>query len=386
MTLPKFFLGSALVAGTLVNGFALPAPARQSLSVRRRVDLAPLRVPNLPVAKRQDEDEPVPTPDFQPMTPEPLPTPIEEEPVPTPDVPFFPDLPEDDLPSPVSPVDKELEVDPVPTPDQPSFPELRQDDLTCVGKDQEATFTYTTSAGNYDILCGKDYLNADLSSLRTETFADCLTACNEEVACATVAYANGFCYLKNQVTTTVPNASVWAAKKQNAKESLTCVEGKDNGKTYPASKGQYNIICGKEYAGGDLVSTSTASFEACIEACVSTDGCIDVSYVNGACYMKNTKTSLIEAGHVWTAELIRAESTPKVEEFSCIDGKDNGKIYNAPSGKKYTIECGIDHAGGDFLTIPHETTFQSCMDVCDVTPECGIELSHVWTGRLIGEE
>jgi hypothetical protein len=128
------------------------------------------------------------------------------------------------------------------------------------------------------------------------------------------------------------------------------------------------------------------------------------SYVNGACYMKNTKTSLIEAGHVWTAELIRAESTPKVEEFSCIDGKDNGKIYNAPSGKRYTVECGIDHAGGDFLTVPHETTFQSCMDVCDGTPECvdvswvwgtcylkntltqGIELSHVWTGRLIGEQ
>jgi hypothetical protein len=285
MTLPKFFLGSALVAGTLVNGFVLPAPARQSLSVRRRVDLAPLRVPNLPVAKRQDEDEPVPTPDFHLNTPEPLPTPIEEEPlptpieepVPTPDIDSFPDLPEDDLPPPVTPVDKEPEVDPVPTPDQASFPETPQDDLTCVGKDREATFTYTTSAGNYDILCGKDYLNADLSSLQTRTFADCLTACDEEVACATVAYANGFCYLKNQVTTTVSNANVWAAKKQNAKESLTCVGGKDDAKIYSASKGQYNIICGKEYAGGDLISTSTASFEACIEACVGTDGCIDVS-------------------------------------------------------------------------------------------------------------
>jgi hypothetical protein len=265
MTLPNFLLGSALVAGTLVNGLALPAPARQSLSVRRRVDLAPLRVPDLPVAKRQDEDEgpePTITPD-QSSFPEP-PTPIEEEPepVPTPDQPSFPDLPE---------------VEPVTTPDQPSFPDLPQDDLTCVGKAPEATFSYTTSAGNYDILCGKDYLNADLSSLQTETFADCLTACDQEAACATVAYANGFCYLKNQVTTTVSNANVWAAKKQNAKESLTCISGKDDSKMYQASKGQYNVICGKEYAGGDLSSTSTASFEACIEACVGTDGCIDVS-------------------------------------------------------------------------------------------------------------
>jgi hypothetical protein len=120
--------------------------------------------------------------------------------------------------------------------------------------------------------------------------------------------------------------------------------------------------------------------------------------------MKDTKTSLIEAGHVWTAELIGAESTPKVAELSCIDGKDNGKTYTAPSGKKYTVECGIDHAGGDFLTVPHETTFQSCMDVCDDTNECvdvswvwgtcylkntlteGIELGHVWTGRPIEED
>jgi hypothetical protein len=125
--------------------------------------------------------------------------------------------------------------------------------------------------------------------------------------------------------------------------------------------------------------------------------------------MKDTKTSLIQAGHVWTAELIgagpiSAEPKPKVEELSCIDSKDNGKIYTAPSGKKYTVECGIDHAGGDFLTVPHETTFQSCMDVCDSTTGCvdvswvwgtcylknklteGVALSHVWTGRPIEEE
>jgi hypothetical protein len=313
MTLPKFLLGSALVAGTLVNGLALPAPARQSLSMRRRVDLAPLRVPSLPVAKRQVEDEgseptitpdqssfpdplptpteeepepvptpieeefepvptpieeefePVPTPD-QPSFPEPLPTPIEEEPVPTPDQPSFPEP----LPTPI-------EEEPVPTPDQPSFPNLPQDDLTCVGKAPGAAFTYKTSAGNYDILCGKDYFSADLRSLQTGTFADCLTACDQEAACVTVSYANGFCYLKNQVTTTVSNASVWAAKKQNAKETLTCIDKKDDGKMYQASKGQYKVICGKEHAGGDLSSTSTASFEACIEACVGTDGCVDVS-------------------------------------------------------------------------------------------------------------
>jgi hypothetical protein len=281
MTLPKFLLGSALVAGTLVNGLALPAPARQSLSMRRRVDLAPLRVPSLPVAKRQFEDEgpePTITPD-QSSFPDPLPTPTDEEPepVPTPIEEEFEPVPTPDQPSFPEPLPTPIEEEPVPTPDQPSFPNLPKDDLTCVGKAPGAAFTYTTSAGNYDILCGKDYFSADLRSLHTETFADCLTACDQEAACVTVSYANGFCYLKNQVTTTVSNANVWAAKKQNAKETLTCIDKKDDGKMYKASKGQYKVICGKEHAGGDLSSTSTASFEACIEACVGTDGCVDVS-------------------------------------------------------------------------------------------------------------
>jgi hypothetical protein len=359
MTLPKFLLGSAFVAGTLVNGLALPASARHSLSVRRRVDLAPLQVPSLPVAKRQDQDEgpeptitapstpideepePVPTApsspiegqfettitapstpieeEFEPVptappTPiveefEPVPTapsspiegqfeptitapstPIEEEFEPVPTAPPTPIVEEfEPVPTvPSTPIEEEFEPtitapsspiqeEPVPTPNQPSSPNLPQEGLTCVGKNPGSTFTYTTSAGKYDVLCGLDYLNANLRSLQTKTFADCLETCDKEAACVTVAYANDVCYLKNQVSATVSNANVWAAKKQSAKESLTCVNGKDNSKVHQASKGLYNIVCGKEYAGGDLASTSTASFEACIEACAGTDKCIDVS-------------------------------------------------------------------------------------------------------------
>lgn len=48
-------------------------------------------------------------------------------------------------------------------------------------------------------------------------------------------------------------------------------------RTYTSSKGDFKIICGKDYAGNDLPSTNTKTFEACIETCATTDRCVDVS-------------------------------------------------------------------------------------------------------------
>jgi predicted heme/steroid binding protein len=126
------------------------------------------------------------------------------------------------------------------------------------------------------------------------------------------------------------------------------------------------------------------------------------SYVNGACYLKHTKSAeLITAGNVWTAELIGTQTSVKADEFTCINGEANGKTYTAANGGKYKIECGIDYAGGDLLTVDSTTTFQTCMDACDATTGCidvswvwgscylknevntATELSHVWTGRQI---
>ena len=149
---------------------------------------------------------------------------------------------------------------------------------TCAWKDQGVTFTYV-SGSTFGITCGSDYLGGDLRSFQAATLKDCLVACDGDSACLTVSYTNNICYLKSQLTVAISNSNVWAAKKQNAKSALSCADKADNGKTYQASKGQFKIICGQEYGGGDLTSTTTASFEACIEACATNTQCIDVSYV-----------------------------------------------------------------------------------------------------------
>lgn len=50
--------------------------------------------------------------------------------------------------------------------------------VTCEGKDAGLTFSYSSSSGSYDILCGTDYWGGDLVAQTTDTFEKCLEACD----------------------------------------------------------------------------------------------------------------------------------------------------------------------------------------------------------------
>jgi hypothetical protein len=156
----------------------------------------------------------------------------------------------------------------------------RQDsEPTCAGKESGAAFSY----GTFDVVCDQDYAGGDLKNLGTASFGECLTACDAEPqsSCVSVAYRDGACYLKSQVTPPVSNVGVWSAKRHviPTNTALSCVDNKSDGGTYTASASgkSFKIICGKEYFGGDLTFTSTSSFEGCIDACAQNAQCIDVS-------------------------------------------------------------------------------------------------------------
>lgn len=153
---------------------------------------------------------------------------------------------------------------------------------SCLGRAQGTTFTWPTNTedafGTFQITCGTDYWGGDLRSLEADTFQDCLQACETESQCVSVAYGGTSCYLKNNLTPAQSNSGVWSAKKLNVNKGLTCdTDGSSDGTTYKSSNGDFKIICGKDYAGNDLPSTSTKTFEACIETCATTTKCVDVS-------------------------------------------------------------------------------------------------------------
>jgi hypothetical protein len=108
MTFSTLILTSALVASTLVNGASLP------YRLPRRNPVA-LPAPTVQVS-RIEEAEPIRVPGFE----------------------FIPKL--------IRPQTN------TPTTSDPFF-QVEQD-LTCTEQNQGSTFTYTTSEGAYDILCG----------------------------------------------------------------------------------------------------------------------------------------------------------------------------------------------------------------------------------------
>ncbi|KAH6629129.1 hypothetical protein C7974DRAFT_181793 [Boeremia exigua] len=264
--------------------------------------------------------------------------------------------------------------------------------LSCAEKDLGYTFSHTTSEGTYDITCGADYPGGDLKFLWADSFDSCVAACDTESACLTVAFRSGACYLKSDLTSAVTDGSVWAAKKHGAKApdvGPTCVGKASDTATYESSTGsKFKIVCGKEYWGGDLTATSTTSFKECIETCATTSECVDVSYVDGACYLKRSKLTLADAGHVWTAELIDLTPTASTsstvptssanpgKDLTCQEGKDDKKPYTAVNGGKYIVECGVDYFGND-LTAVDSSSFAACMDACDATDGC-VDVSYVW--------
>jgi hypothetical protein len=154
-------------------------------------------------------------------------------------------------------------------------------------------------------------------------------------------------------------------------------------------------------------SSNADSFAACIEDCAATNGCVDVSYVWGTCYKKNTLNEGGAAGHVWSAKLVASSTegsgtdtktdtktdTTKVEPITCP--ASNGKTPSISSGGTYEITCGMDHWGGDFKSLD-TASFDLCLEACDkndackavsyVAPSCylknevntGAAAGHVW--------
>lgn len=94
---------------------------------------------------------------------------------------------------------------------------------------------------------------------------------------------------------------------------LDCSSGQSNNAVFNTTVGSYDIICGVDYAGGDVAAEGgIATFGECIELCDVTPGCIDVSYGPGSgnCWMKGSIGTPVENGDIWTARsrISRAEN------------------------------------------------------------------------------
>jgi len=150
----------------------------------------------------------------------------------------------------------------------------------------------------------------------------------------------------------------------------SCINSQSHNTNFTTSAGTvYEIICNQEYYGGDLSLAGAPTFEDCIETCDITAGCIDVSWVNGMCYMKNQLNTLGVADGISTAKKVADPSWDARPPLTCEGGASNGTVFKTDQGKFYEIFCGYDFPGGDIQGLWAES-FEKCLDACDKNLEC----------------
>ena len=181
--------------------------------------------------------------------------------------------------------------------------------------------------------------------------------------------------------------------------AVTCENNASNATVYTAQNAQFDILCGVDYAGGDMGAQGVSTFVECITLCDSTPGCVNVAFAPwGMCYLKNQNTTPSPNSGVWTAK-----SKASLTGLTCIDNFSDKKTYTSAGGAAFDIACGVDYAGGD-MSSQNTNSFKECVDVCGSTPGClnvaysapscylknalttPRSVSHVWTAVRKGTD
>lgn len=253
--------------------------------------------------------------------------------------------------------------------------------LDCSGSKPSDKTVYESGQHAYDIICGQDYAGADITAAFVDTFEACIALCDTTPGCIDVSFAQPGCWLKNKLNTpSLARDHVWTARRTAlpAVTTLSCSEPGTDGTVYTAPGGaQFKVLCGKDYAGGDIKGLWVDSFTACLNTCETTAECIDVSYVNGACYLKNKLNALHDAAYVWTGVRVDAATSPgaSAKPLSCDGKASDGIEHTTPSGTKYDIICGKEYPAGDLKTVG-ASTFEDCLAACDAEAAC-IDVSYL---------
>ncbi|KAK5122838.1 hypothetical protein LTR85_003753 [Meristemomyces frigidus] len=109
--------------------------------------------------------------------------------------------------------------------------------------------------------------------------------------------------LATSATSQTPSSSASSSTAAAAVNTATVSCPGSNSTTYTTNGLNFLIECGIDHSGGDLSSKSVSSFSACINACATTAGCVDVSLSGSACYLKQSVGQNVYNG-VFGARLI----------------------------------------------------------------------------------
>ncbi|KAK4182333.1 hypothetical protein QBC35DRAFT_396162 [Podospora australis] len=137
--------------------------------------------------------------------------------------------------------------------------------------------------------------------------------------------------------------AVGASAAPTAVPTVTCENNASDGTVFTAQNAEFDIICGVDYAGGDMGAQGVATFAECITLCDTTPGCVNVAFAPwGQCYLKNKNTTPTANPGIWTAK-----GKKGLSGLTCVNNFSDKKTYTTHSGSTFEIECGVDYGGGD---------------------------------------
>lgn len=234
--------------------------------------------------------------------------------------------------------------------------------VTCLDNKHNGTIYEAPGGAKFKILCGVEYAAENMGVEQTESFAKCIDLCEEREGCVDVSYLDpGSCFLKGGVLhDPYPMSHVWTAERiipgssspssstsspdgpestdtslptsstsepSDSSEStgtststsaaatstlpsipsgpkVNCTDGVASQERFVTPAGrEYEILCGIDFAGGDIGEVQVSDFEACLAACdaASDRGCVTVAYNGGLCYFKDRFRNRINRDHIWGA-------------------------------------------------------------------------------------
>lgn len=207
------------------------------------------------------------------------------------------------------------------------------------------TVTTTTTGANFTVDCGMDYSGANINMVYTSNgITGCMESCANVTNCVAASLSGTACYLKSALGTATLNSAVNAVRLVAAGSSVS-------------SSSSSTVLSSKT---STLISSSTSSTSS---SSVASSSSSSISTLKTSILASTSSTS---TKTTTTSSSTAASSTSSVPLCPNL----NSTVYtDTATGYKFTIECGIDHAGGD-LSMVYVQNLAGCIAACAKTTSC----------------
>ncbi|KAH0279443.1 hypothetical protein KCU91_g1744, partial [Aureobasidium melanogenum] len=154
------------------------------------------------------------------------------------------------------------------------------------------------------------------------------------------------------------------------------------GDYYTTSDGTYwQVACGFDYPGHDIMNTPYSNMSSCIDACSDYgSSCVGVIWVQRGQDAQNCwlKSAIPNKGSVPAGLILFAATPVTYSPLASCPGADGTTFVDAQK-QVYQIKCNLDYEGYDLGGLSGYNSLEACINYCDTNLDC-IGVSYAYNG------